>query len=322
MRKQDVFKDFSVYLTTIKGKSQRTQEEYEYDLQLFFKYVISSRKGMTVEEFENTYLIGENVGIAQLVDDEMLKSIQLEDMYEFLDFCKKERNNSAKTRARKVATLKSFFKFIKNKKNILLTNPAEELERPKVRDKDQPTYMTKEEAIHFQESVKKGKHYQRDYCMITFMLNLGLRVSEITNLELNSIQGEYVKVIGKGDKERVLYLNDSCIAALKGHLFERSRMTNPTASNALFLSQKGAALTRMQISRIVKETKIRAGLENKEITPHKLRHTSATMMYQNGADIRSLQQILGHSNISTTQIYTHIEDENIKDVLKQNPLNT
>lgn len=321
MRKQDVFKDFSVYLTTIKGKSKRTQEEYDYDLHLFFKYVLANRKGISIEEFENVQLNEKNVGLEEYVTDNVIKDVQLEDMYGFLDFCKNERNNAAKTRARKVATLKSFFKYIKNKKNIIEVNHAEELERPKVRDNDQPVYMDITEATHFSESVKKGRHYRRDYCMIIFMLNLGLRVSEISNLKLNSVQGDYLKVIGKGDKERVLYLNDTCKASLNDYLYERSRMTNAMKSDALFLSQKGTPLTRMQLSRIIKETKCRAGIENKEITPHKLRHTSATMMYQNGADIRSLQQILGHSNISTTQIYTHIEDENIKDVLKNNPMN-
>lgn len=127
-------------------------------------------------------------------------------------------------------------------------------------------------------------------------------------------------VIGKGNKERHVYLNDACMNALEKYLEERHAYKGE-GKEPLFTSQKGTRFARQSIARIVKVINTNSPSPKEKLTPHKLRHTSATMMYKSGADIRTLQHILGHSSVATTQIYTHIEDEQIQQVLKNNPFN-
>lgn len=313
-QKPKILRDFLVYLTAIKGKSKRTRDEYEYDLTLFLRFISALQENLDFKKIEIVEI--------QSIDQHFFKEISLEDMYLFLEYCEEKRNNSANTRARKVATLKSFFKYLKSKRHIIEENPAEDLETPKV-SKRQPIYLSFEEAKTFMTGIQSKTHHDRDYCMMTFFLNLGIRVSELCNLNLDSIHERFITVRGKGDKERTVYLNDSCMNALKTYLkYERPLTKNATNSQALFISQKGTRLTRQRVAKIVKQININSGLEKKKLSPHKLRHTSATMMYKSGADIRSLQQILGHSNVSTTQIYTHVEDKELQEVIENNPFNS
>lgn len=308
-----ILRDFLVYLSAIKGKSKRTRDEYEYDLTLFMKFMNAIQKDLNIDQIEDIDIHDINA--------EFLKEISLEDMYFFLEYCEERRNNSANTRARKVATLKSFFKYLKSKRHIIEENPAEDLETPKI-SKRQPIYLSFDEAKTFMTGIQPKTHHDRDYCMMIFFLNLGIRVSELCNLNLDSIQEKFLTVRGKGDKERTVYLNHACITALKKYLDnERSHMKDADKNPSLFLSQKGTRLTRQRVAKIVKQINHSSGLDKKKLSPHKLRHTSATMMYKSGADIRSLQQILGHSNVSTTQIYTHIEDKEIQQVIENNPFN-
>ncbi|WP_010287481.1 tyrosine recombinase XerC [Kurthia massiliensis] len=314
MEKQPkILRDFLIYLTAIKGKSRRTRDEYEYDLTLFFRFHLAISRDLPTDQLEN-------ISLEQLTI-EHIRMITLEDMYLFLEYCEEIRHNSAATRARKVATLKSFFKYLKTRKHLIIENPAEDLESPKI-SKKQPVYLKVPEAQQFLDHIPSKTHYYRDLCMMTFLLNMGLRVTELCRLSLSDIEGRYIKVVGKGDKERIVYMNDRCIEVLKLYLtHERQKNVEKCGNDALFLSQKGNRLTRQRLAKIVKDINNSSNLNKTNLTPHKLRHTSATMMYQNGADIRSLQQILGHSNISTTQIYTHVEDEMIKRVFENNPLN-
>ncbi|GEK35152.1 tyrosine recombinase XerC [Kurthia sibirica] len=305
-------RDFLVYLTAIKGKSQRTRKEYEYDLSLFFRFLIAQK------EHENLDTIME-ISIAHYTVED-LRDITLEDLYLFLEYCEMTRHNNAATRARKVATFKSFFHYLKTKKHLILENPADELEAPKL-SKKQPIYMNLEESQQFMTGIQYSIHFERDYCMMTLFLNLGIRVSELCALNLTSIHDDIITIQGKGDKERNLFLNKSCINALHSYLKIRDNYLKNTDNKALFLSQKGTRLTRQTISKLVRKINLQSGLEKEHLTPHKLRHTSATLLYRSGADIRSLQQILGHSNISTTQIYTHVENKEIQRVIMEHPMN-
>ncbi len=308
-----ILRDFLIYLTTIKGKSMRTRKEYEYDLTLFFRFLKITYEDLDIERINE-------VSIEDLTI-ETIREISLEDMYLFIEYCETVRANSASARARKVATLKSFFKYLKGKRRLITDNPAEELESPKLSKKN-PIYMNLEEAQLFLAGIERNHHYYRNYCIIMFFLNLGLRVSELCSLTIKSIQGNALRITGKGDKERTVHLNKACRNALADYMkYERIRLHDPIDGDNLFLSQKGTRLTRQQIARIVRKINEQSGLNKDKLTPHKLRHTSATIMYKNGADIRSLQQILGHSNISTTQIYTHIEDKEIEQVINNNPFN-
>ncbi|WP_144509786.1 tyrosine recombinase XerC [Bacillus sp. FJAT-22090] len=308
-----IVRDFLVYLTTIKGKSLRTRKEYEYDITLFFRFLKAVEENVDVAKI-NDIIIKE-------VTIDFIKEISLEDMYLFLEYCETQRNNSASSRARKAATLKSFFKYLKVKRRMLNYNPAEELETPKI-GKKKPIYMDQKEAEIFIAGIKKSNHYYRNYSMIMFFLNLGLRVSELCSLNLTSIQDNVLHVIGKGDKERTVFLNNACVHSLQQYMQkERPYIQGATTNDALFLSQKGTRLTRQTVAKIIKQINHDSGLNKEKLTPHKLRHTSATIMYKSGADIRSLQHILGHTSVSTTQIYTHVEDKEIARVIENNPFN-
>ncbi|WP_050615063.1 tyrosine recombinase XerC [Bacillus testis] len=312
-----IIKDFLIYLTTIKGKSPRTRREYQYDLLLFFKYYC------TVQNEEILELTPEIMEQADLsgVNANLLRDITLEDCYAFLEYCESVRGNGAHSRARKVASIKSFFKYVTNKRRLLDYNPADELESPKIAQRT-PIYMNMDETKIFMEGIKEGNHYYRNVCIITFLLHMGLRVSELCQLNLQSIQGDTIHIIGKGDKERSIFLNQACRHSLEAYIEnERDHIEGSQDEKALFLSQKKTRITRRSVERVVASINKRSGLNKEKLSPHKLRHTSATLMYRNGADIRSLQHILGHSNVSTTQIYTHVEDEAIKKVLENNPLN-
>ncbi|WP_341302872.1 tyrosine recombinase XerC [Lysinibacillus sp. FSL H8-0500] len=305
-----IIKDFLIYLTTIKGKSQRTRKEYEYDLLLFFRFHKAVQDDIATDHLAA-------IDIASISIDD-IREITLEDLYLFMEYCEVQRGNSAAARARKVATLKSFFKYIKGKRRLIEENPADELETPKIGRK-RPIYLNMQEATQFMDGLQASP---RNYCIMMFFLNLGIRVTELCQLNKSSIQGRYLTVVGKGNKERTVYLNDSCIQALADYENSGKTTYKEEGEEPLFVSQKGTRLTRQTVARIVKRINQQSGLQKERLTPHKLRHTSATMMYKAGADIRSLQHILGHSSVATTQIYTHIEDEQLQQVLDNNPFNT
>lgn len=304
-------RDFLIYLTTITGKSPRTRKEYEYDLILFFRFLRAIEQEIPITNLHT-------INISD-VTIESVKEITLEDLYLFMEYCEVQRGNSAAARARKVATLRTFFKYLKVKRRFIEENPADALESPKL-GKRQPIYLNMEEAKTFMVAIDSQHYSSRDYCMIVLFLNLGIRVSELCSLNLDSINGRKMTVIGKGNKERQVYLNDACIKAIEDYLIERTEFKGE-GLQPLFVSQKGSRFARQSIAKIVKKINANSSLPKEKLTPHKLRHTSATMMYKSGADIRSLQHILGHTSVATTQIYTHIEDEQIQEVLKNNPFN-
>lgn len=249
-----------------------------------------------------------------------MREVTLEDIYAFLEYCEVVRGNGAASRSRKVATLKSFFKYLKYKRGLILENPTEELESPKL-SKKQPIYLNIDESLQFLDGLAFSRHYERDYCMMTLLLNLGIRVSELCELNVTSIHKDILTVRGKGDKERNLYLNEQCLTALEAYLNVRNQYIKSEEQQALFISQQGTRLTRQSLSKLVRKINEKSGLNKNKLSPHKLRHTSATLLYKSGADIRSLQQILGHSNISTTQIYTHVENKEIERLMTEHPLN-
>jgi integrase/recombinase XerD len=308
-----ILHDFLIYMTTIKGKSKRTRQEYQYDLCLFFQFLKAVQQGIDLSNIHQVSIKDIHI--------EWIKEITLEDLYMFLEYCEVHRRNSPYSRARKVASIKSFFKYLKGKRRLIEYNPAEELESPKI-GKRMPIYMNLEETQRFLSGIPKDKHYKRNYCILMFLLNLGLRVSELCSLNLNSIQGKSLKVIGKGNKERDVPMNQVCMDALMDYLEnERSLIKEIKDKEALFLSQKGTRISKRTVQRLVKKVNEYSGLKKDRLTPHKLRHTSATLLYRSGADIRSIQYLLGHENVSTTQIYTHIDNNQLRKVVANNPLN-
>ncbi|MCR4944113.1 MAG: tyrosine recombinase XerC, partial [Clostridium sp.] len=252
----------------------------------------------------------------------LIRSIKLTDLYAFLSFVEKNRGNGTYARARKVASLKSFFKFLSGKAKIIDENPALDLESPKLKRR-QPVYLTLDQSVDLLGSLDKSdKNYSRDYCILTLFLNCGMRLSELCSIDIRKIKGDILTIVGKGDKERTVYLNEACIKAISGYMRVRDiSKVQEEDKNFLFISSRNKPINKRTVEILVKKHITNAGIVDGKYTPHKLRHTAATLMYKYGnVDIRSLQDILGHENISTTQIYTHVDNEHLREAVKSNPL--
>jgi integrase/recombinase XerD len=307
--------EFLNYLNIIKGKSKNTIDGYQIDLILFFRF-LKLHKGLCCKDINF-----DEITVYE-IDDNFIKSVKLNDIYAFLAFAEKQRNNSTYARARKVASIKSFFKYLNNRTKILDENPASDLESPKI-NKRNPVYLTLDESKNLLSSMDQSqKHYKRDSCIITLFLNCGLRLSELCSINISSFKEDTLTIIGKGNKERTVYLNKACLNAISDYILERNTMEILNEhKDALFISERKSRINKRTVEKIVKKYIEQAGLDRDKYTPHKLRHTAATLMYKHGnVDIRSLQKILGHENISTTQIYTHVDDEKLRQAVKANPL--
>lgn len=306
----DILKEYLFYLQTIKGRSEKTVDEYFLDLRSFFRFIKTKRK-LTNAPFEEIKITD--------VDLKLIKSITLMDAYEFMNYLSRVRKNSAVSRARKCSALKQYFNYLTVKKHYLDSDPMSELEIPKSK-KSLPKYLTLEQSIELLNSVD-GKFKERDYCILTLFLNCGLRLAELVSLNMNSIRSDNTMVvIGKGNKERIVYLNDACISALN-----EWRKVRPNDGlkdrDALFVSGHHKRLSRESVQKMVQKYLEKIGLNSQGYSCHKLRHTAATLMYQHGeVDIRVLKDVLGHENLGTTQIYTHISSEQLKKASDMNPL--
>lgn len=309
-----ILRDFLTYSSSIKGKSNLSVEEYYHDLTTFFRYFKLSR-GDVADDTEFADIKIDDIS------EETVRQVSLSDLLSFLVFCKEERNNNAATRARKASTLRIYFKYLTNTKHLLKENPAAELDTPKNK-KALPRFLTLEESLHLLEVID-GPFRERDYCIITFFLNCGMRLAELCALNLTSIgEDGALTLVGKGNKERVVYLNDACLAALRSYLPTRPVDGVPhTERNALFLSKQKRRISRKTVQHIVYDNLEKAGYGDRGLSVHKLRHTAATLMYQHGnVDIRILKDILGHASLGTTQIYTHVSDRQVKNAMDANPL--
>ncbi len=304
--------DFLGYMQTVKGKSPKTVDEYYVDLRTFFRYIKYTKK-----------LVPENILFEEIsindIDIDILKSITLTDLYEYLNYLLVERKNNAATRSRKISSLKSFFNYLTNKVGLLAINPTIELDMPKKKSA-LPKFLTLEQSINLLNCVN-GPYKERDYCILTLFLNCGMRLSELVGINLSDIKSDKtLRLTGKGNKERIVYLNDACLSALEQYLNVRPRI-NLKDKNALFISKFNKRISPKTVQYIVKKYLARIELDQQGYSVHKLRHTAATLMYQHGeVDIRILKDILGHSNLGTTEIYTHISNKQIERAVSANPL--
>jgi len=302
--------DFLNYMETVKGKSIHTVKEYFYDLRTFLRYVKSTKMLQLKSVDEETMI--EDVPI------EKIREVTLSDLYSYMSWLSREKSNSPTARARKVASIRSFFKYLTDKANLMDYNPAHELESPKLQKK-LPKYLNVDESSKLLNSIV-GENSERNFAIILLFLNCGLRLSELVGININRIRDDTLTVLGKGDKERTIYLNKSCIDAIESYLKVRPH-DGVKDRNALFISKRKTRISREMVQSIVKKFIQLSGLDSTRYSAHKLRHTAATLMYQHGnVDIRSLQEILGHESISTTEIYTHVDSSQLKEAVASNPL--
>lgn len=309
-----IIREYFIYIETIKGKSAATADGYFRDLRTFFRF-LKVHYGLVDKKADF-----QKIDITD-IDINFIKRVTLQDAYEFLIYCKYDRDNNERTRARKTSTLKSFFNYLTTRMKYLDVNPILELDAPKAK-KTLPKHLTLEQSIRVLGSID-GEFKERNEAIITLFLNCGMRLAELCSLNLNSVNFEDKTMIltGKGSKERLVYLNNACIDALKVYLNARSKLTNVKDKKALFISRNGNRISRRMVQQIVYDILKKCGLDGQGLSVHKLRHTAATLMYQHGnVDIRILKEILGHENLGTTEIYTHISNEQIKQASDSNPL--
>ena len=316
-----ILRDFLTYHETIQGHSKKTVDEYFLDLRTFFRY-IKIEKGSVPR---STPL--DEISISD-VDLALIRSVSLTDIYAFLSFLSRDRKKIANdpnssyglevsSRARKVATIRSFYKYLVVKAKLLDESPIQELDSPKIRQ-TLPRYLTLDESIQLLESID-GDNAERDFCIITLVLHCGLRISELVGLNLSSVQGDRLRVLGKGNKERIVYLNAACQNAIEDWLVVRSQ-SGAADPYALFISRRHTRITKDGVHYMLKQRFTAAGLDSSKYSAHKLRHTAATLMLQNGVDVRTLQEVLGHEHLNTTQIYTHVDSGALQNAALSNPL--
>lgn len=318
-----IVQEFAAYKSAIQGCSEKTVGEYLLDLRTFFRFLLARDRDISPES--DDFLQIDITGI----DLSYLSGIKQTDIYEFLLYSGSVRKNLWCAKARKLSSIKVFYKYLVNKRNLLEENPAINIETPK-RQKTLPKFLSLEECRILLDTVKNDAASDtrlRDYCIITLFLNCGMRVSELVGISLPDIDRELrsLRVVGKGSKERIVYLNDACRAALADYLQE-VRLAGGMADlpdKALFLSNRDKRISVKTVQYMVYKYLDLAGLGAKHYSVHKLRHTAATLMYQSGeVDIRVLKDILGHEQLNTTQIYTHVSDKNMQNAMNANPLSS
>ncbi len=316
-----ILRDFLVYHETIQGHSRKTVDEYFLDLRNFFRF-IKIEKGLAPRNAEL-----DSISIDD-VDLDLARRVTLTDVYSYMSYLSRDRAKHANSpdtgygltsaaRARKIAAIRSFYKYLSNKAKLIAENPMQDLDAPRLK-KSLPHYLTLDESIQLLEAVDEPNR-ERDYCILTLFLNCGMRISELVSLNITDIRGEQLRVLGKGNKERVIFLNEACRQAIDDWLAVRSRQA-AADRNALFLTRRHTRMTTDAVHYMVKQRLKKAGLDSSQYSSHKLRHTAATLMLQNGVDVRTLQEVLGHEHLNTTQIYTHVDNENLRAAAKANPL--
>ena len=317
-----ILREFLSYHENIKGQSSKTVAEYHLDLRMFLRYMVMIKKDLPYETDLNTISIRD-------VDIDFIKTISLEDIYDFLSYLSEDRVFYPETRhpgqglesaarARKLSAIKSFYKYLTVRTKQLEENPVADVEYPKLR-RALPKYLTLEQATALLNSVE-GTHADRDLAILMIFLNCGLRISELAGLNYGDIYQDRLRVLGKGNKERTVYMGDSTIEAIERYNGTLPKSLQKDVKRPLFLSQKGGRMSTNAIHRLVKKHLTAAGLDSTQYSAHKLRHTAATMMLSQGVDVKTVQEVLGHEHLNTTEIYTHIENTELKIAADANPI--
>ena len=316
-----ILRDFLTYHENIKGQSPRTISEYYLDLRMFLRFIRLMRNDMPL----NTPL--EDIPIKDIGLD-FVRSITTSEVFDFLSYLANDRplnpdstyteyGIEPSARSRKLSAIKSFYKYLTVRTKQLTENPVADLEYPKLR-KSLPKYLTMAQAAALLQAVS-GQNAKRDYAILMLFLNCGIRRSELVGLNLSDVYEDRIRVIGKGNKERFVYFGSACHKAIEAYMVERNEIVL-TDNRALFGSRNGNRISVTAVHRLVEKALLKAGLDATQFSAHKLRHTAATMMLSGGVDVKTVQEVLGHENLNTTQIYTHIENTELKLAAEANPL--
>ena len=316
-----ILRDFLTYHENIKGQSPRTISEYYLDIRMFLRFIRLMRNDMPL----NTPL--EDIPIKD-IDLAFVGSITTSEVFDFLSYLANDRplnpdstyteyGIETVSRSRKLSAIKSFYKFLTVRTKQLQDNPVADLEYPKLR-KSLPKYLTMSQASDLLQAVS-GQNAKRDYAILMLFLNCGIRRSELVGLNLSDVYEDRIRVVGKGNKERIVYFGSACHKAIESYMEERNKLVL-TDNRALFASRNGNRISTTAVHRLVEKALLKAGLDATQFSAHKLRHTAATMMLSGGVDVKTVQEVLGHENLNTTQIYTHIENTELKLAAEANPL--
>lgn len=313
--------DYLNYLKSIRGLSSNTIKEYSYDLNLLIRFMIVRKIYYgNIVKFNKEFNDDE---INSIINPSFFETLTLQDFYSYLSYLDNEKNDTASTRSRKISAIKSFYKYLYSEIEVINSNVSEKLTNPKISQR-QPVYLTLTETERLLDTINNEKNdflRSRDLAIVFTFLTTGMRLSELVSINITDIVNDHFNIIGKGNKERTVYLTDNCLQLIYSYILVRAKYIGDKDIDALFISTRKKRISNRAVQSTIDKYLKKAGFDTSIYSTHKLRHTAATLMYKYGnVDIRALKDILGHSNVSTTQIYTHLDDDDLKNAVSKNPL--
>ena len=318
-----ILDDYLSYLKSIRALSEKTIREYRYDLINFVYFQILRKVYFNDKENLNNDIKDEKINISKLFNRSFINDINIQDMYSYISYLDNELNDNSSTRSRKISALRSFYKYLHQEIEIIDNNITEKLRNPKIQ-KRQPVYLTLSETELLLDTINKEKNEflrNRDLAIVFTFLTTGMRLSELVSVDLKDIKDDHFSIVGKGNKERTIYLTKNCIDLIDNYIMIRKNYLKEIKVDALFISTRKNRISNRAVQSTVEKYLKKAGFDTRVYSTHKLRHTAATLMYKYGnVDIRALKDVLGHESVSTTQIYTHLDDEDLKNAVNKNPL--
>ena len=316
-----ILTDYLNYLKSIRGLSPTTIKEYSYDLEVFFEYqIIRKLYYGDKQSFKNDF---NSLDKNKVINADFLGSLNITDFYSYLSHLDNEKDDNPTTRSRKISALRSFYNYLYQEIEVIDKNVTVKLKNPKI-SKRQPVYLTLDETERLLNVINTEKNdflRARDLAIVFIFLTTGMRLSELVSINVSDIENDHFKIVGKGNKERTIYLTENALKLIHHYLRVRKEYLNELYIDALFISTRKQRISNRAVQSTIEKYLKKAGFDTSVYSTHKLRHTAATLMYKYGnVDIRALKDILGHTSISTTQIYTHLEDEDLKNAVNKNPL--
>lgn len=308
----DFMEDYKNYLYAIRNLSEGSIKKVYQTVKQFLEYLITFK-------FENKFNTVEEMNLNDI------RTLSNQDIYSYI-FYLAENNYKTITRSAKIEYLRSFFDFLYNIKHRLFNQPFQKIKTEKRFQKQLPNYLSYEEAKKLVNVYKKclGEQDIRTNAILHLCLHCGLRISEVANLNISDFQftDRRFLILGKGNKERTGYLNDDTYNALMKYLEIRKKVKpkQKKDEDKLFITKKLTKIRPCTIREYIKQAYIDAGIENDTYSVHTLRHTCATLMFKKGTDIKTIQEILGHSTVDVTKIYTHLYDKEVEQAMQGHPL--